>query len=279
MKKILVPTDFSECANYAAQVAMSIAARTKASIHFLHIMPNPNEDFHVPHGPGVSIRSAQKIEARNALNELCSKAAHTGLEASQLLVFDKGNERIENYVDPLHIDLIIMGSHGASGIRELVIGSNTQRVVRHASVPVLVVKGTGTSAFSIKNMLYASTFQGDDQHALMLVTSFANLWKATVNILLISIREGGVNEVDQDKIVNQLKEKYPTINFTSNKIEVNDEEWGIHQFARLIDADMIILNTEEPRGFMFHRNIAEELVNHEQKPVLVINKVYSRTEA
>jgi nucleotide-binding universal stress UspA family protein len=275
MKKILVPTDFSECADYAAHVAMLIAAKTGASLHFLHIMPNPNENLHVPHNTDISIRSEQKIKAHNALNELVSKATHAGLEASPLLVFDKGNEQIEHYISPLQIDLIVMGSHGASGIRELVIGSKTQRVVRHSPVPVLVVKHCGSKEFEIKNIVYASTFQGSDDHALTLVTDFANLWKATLHVLFISFGERRINEADQTKIMDELKLKYPNINFTSNHIEVNDEEWGIHQFAKLIDADIITLNTEDTRGFLLHRNVAEELVNHEQTPVLVFNKEHT----
>ena len=49
------------------------------------------------------------------------------------------NEQIERYIKPLNIDFVVMGSHGATGIRELVIGNNTQRIVRKSSIPVLVI--------------------------------------------------------------------------------------------------------------------------------------------
>jgi nucleotide-binding universal stress UspA family protein len=271
MKSILVPTDFSECADYAAQVAIILASKTGAGVSFLHIMPNPNEGSHVPHGLGASPRSAEKIEARNKLTALVKKAEEESLNAKQFLVFDKGNEKIENYIKPLDIDFIVMGSHGVSGIRELVIGSNTQRVVRNSPVPVLVVKHPGANEFQIKNIVYASAFQGNDHEALKLITEMARLWESCLNIIFIRTQENETGKIDQERIIKQLKEENPSLTITSSNIEVNDEEWGIHQFARLVDADIIALTTHDQSGFLVHHNVAEELANHEDLPVLIVN--------
>jgi nucleotide-binding universal stress UspA family protein len=271
MKSILVPTDFSECAEYAAQVAIVVATKYGAGISFLHIMPNPNEGSHVPHGLGSSLKSAEKIDARNKLSALVKKAEEAGLIAKQYLVFDKGNEKIENYIKPLAIDFIVMGCHGVSGIREIVIGSNTQRVVRHSPVPVLIVKHPGANTFQVKNIVYASTFQGNDQVALKLVTDMAKLWQSNLNLLFIVAKENEITKVEQERIMKQLQEENPSLTITSSNIEVNDEEWGIHEFARLVDADIIALTTRDQPGFFTRHNVAEELANHEDLPVLVIN--------
>ena len=270
MKNILVPTNFSECADYATQVAISLAAKNNAIISFLHIMPNPNDTWHIPRPANLSTKSQEKVQARNNLALLVKKASEAGVLAKQFLVFDKGNEKIENYIDPLGIDFIVMGSHGATGIREMVLGSNTQRTLRHAHVPVLVVKHSPNKPFQIKNIVFASSFEGNDLGALKLITDMARLWQATLNVLFITMQDKQ-QPVNQQKIIDQLQANNPSLKITSSSIEVNDEEWGIHQFAKLIDADIITLTTHDHHGVLVQRNVAEELANHEDLPVLVIH--------
>jgi nucleotide-binding universal stress UspA family protein len=105
-------------------------------------MADPDESRHVPHGIDAASESTEWKWARNNLAHWVQNAEDAGIEAKKFLVFDKGNENIEHYIGPLAIDFVVMGSHGVSGLRKLVLGSNPQRLVRHAAVPVLVVKKT-----------------------------------------------------------------------------------------------------------------------------------------
>jgi nucleotide-binding universal stress UspA family protein len=272
MKNILVPTDFSDCAHNAARAAMLVATKFKADIHFLHIMPSTDESMHVPHNTTASIANPQKGHAQNELNLLVDKATQLGLKATPVLVLDKGSERIENYIKPLMIDLIVMGSHGATGIRELVIGSNTQRVVRHSSVPVLVIKNLMGGLFKSESILFASTFEEDTTKAFDFVAGFAQLWKAAIHILFINFIDKVTNQDTINLVVQKLTEPYPDLVFTSSSAEANDEEWGIHQFIDKIGSvDMIALTTHEKVGFFLTHSVAEDLVNHAELPVLVLN--------
>ncbi len=272
MKNILVPTDFSDCAQNAARAAMLVAAKFETNIHFLHIMPSTDESRHVPHNTTASIANPQKGHAQNELNLLVAKATQLGLKAIPLLVLDKGNERVENYIKPLDIDLIVMGSHGATGIRELVIGSNTQRVVRHSSVPVLVIKNLIGDLFKIENIFFASTFEEDTTKAFDFVASFAKPWKAAVHILFINFVDKVTNQNTVNQVVRKLTEPYPDLVCTSSSVEANDEVWGIHQFVEKIGGvDIIALTTHEKVGFFLTHSVAEDLVNHEELPVLVLN--------
>jgi nucleotide-binding universal stress UspA family protein len=276
MKNILVPTDFSDCAQNAAQAAMLVAAKFKANIHFLHVMPNTDEGMHVPHNTKTSMANPQKGHAQNELNLLVAKATQLSLKATSLLVFDKGNERIENYIKPLEIDLIVMGSHGATGIRELVIGSNTQRVVRHSTVPVLVIKNLIKDTFKIESILFASTFVEDTAKAFNFVASFAKLWKATVHILFINFIDKITDKDTIKLVVRKLTEPYPDLVYASSSAEANDEEWGIHQFVDKIGGvDIIALTMHDKVGFLLTHSVAEDLVNHEELPVLVLNDASS----
>lgn len=272
MKNILVPTDFSDCAQNAAKAAVLIAARLKAEIHFLHIMASPPV-ARVPHEKKSTAKNLEESHARNGLNLLVAMATQAGLKATPLLVFDRGNEKIENYINPFKIDLIVMGSHGATGIRELVIGSNTQRLVRHSPVPVLVVKNMIAGSFKMESIVFASTFKEDIAPALDQVVNFARLFKATVHMLFINFIDKLTDQKSIEAIVQKLTRSYPDVSFTSNTAEANDEEWGIHQFVEMIDADLIALTTGDKTGFLVKHSVAEDLVNHEKIPVLVIGRI------
>lgn len=269
MKTILVPTDFSDCAKNATDAALELAARVKSTIYFLHIMPNPNDKPHVP-GTGKIVQSnSEMVLAKNELNNLVAKAEKLGLKATPLLAFDKGNERIENYITPLEIDLIVMGSHGATGIRELVIGSTTQRVVRHSTVPVLVIKNL-IAPFKVENILFASTFEINVKPAFDFVIQVAKLWNAQVHLLFVNFKDKTLDKKTMNSIGMELLKPYPEIQYTINSAETNDEEWLIHQFVDTTEADLIALTTYDKTGFIRAHSVAEDLVNHEEVPVLVL---------
>lgn len=272
MKNILVPTDFSDCAQNAARAAVSIAARLKAEIHFLHIMASPTV-AHVPHAKNDLVKNSEEAHAHNGLNQVVAMATQAGVKATPLLVFDRGSEKIENYISPLKIDLIVMGSHGARGIRELVVGSNTQRLVRHSSVQVLVVKNRISEPIKMESIVFASTFKEDITPALDQVVNFARLFKATVHMLFINFIDKLTDQKSIEAIIQKLTRSYPDVPFTSNTAEANDEEWGIHQFVEMIDADLVALTRGDKTGFLVRHSVAEDLVNHEKIPVLVIGTV------
>jgi nucleotide-binding universal stress UspA family protein len=215
MKKILVPTDFSACSQNAVDVALETALRAKAGIHFLHILPAEDEHPHVSGPKAAAVHSTAKGKAQDELNKLVAKANGLGLSATPLLAFDKGNERIENYIAPLNIDLIVMGSHGATGIRELVIGSTTQRVVRHSTVPVFVIKNKIEDPFKIEQIIYASTFAADTIHDFDQVARFAQFWNATIDILFINFKDKEIDRATIDRIAKELTLPYPGTNYTA----------------------------------------------------------------
>jgi nucleotide-binding universal stress UspA family protein len=186
-------------------------------------------------------------------------------------VFDRGNEKIENYIKPYGIDFIVMGSHGAKGIRELVIGSNTQRIVRHVKIPVLVIKEK-PATLEFKNIVFASTFQENVMNAFKEVAAFAMLLNSKVDLVYINRIDHLVESQVAEEKMKTLAARYPAIEYSSNMAETNNEEWAIHQFAGELKADIISITSQEKDGRIpfLSPSIAEVLVNHENKPVLVL---------
>lgn len=142
MKNILVPTDFSKCAQIASDIAMELAKKSNAEIHFLHLLMTPVDWVNLPKEEEDNFHETKKEinHAKSELSKLKRKAEKLGLVVKDFLVFDKGREEIDLHTKHHVHDFIIMGSNGSKGYKGI-LGSNTQRVIRNSSVPVLIVKG------------------------------------------------------------------------------------------------------------------------------------------
>ena len=142
MKKILVPTDFSEHAEFALKVAAQLANKINAEIYLLHMLELPTEmsDMINKGSEGPEIIFALK-KARQQFEEIKKKDYLEGILVTEAVQFEKAFEGIIASSKKNGIDLIVMGSHGASGFQEMFVGSNTEKVVRTSEIPVFVIKG------------------------------------------------------------------------------------------------------------------------------------------
>ncbi|MDH5379497.1 MAG: universal stress protein [Cyclobacteriaceae bacterium] len=273
MKKILVPTDFSDCAKVAEDIGLVIAKKANAEIHFLHLLTTPVDWIKLPLEkeklyPEIK---AQIGHANNELGKLKRGAEKLGLKAEQFLTFEKGQEEIDQHIKSHQHDFIVMGSHGTKGFKEI-IGSNTQRVVRYSQVPVLAVKKK-PKKFEVKNIVFAANFEEDVQKPLHKVIEFADLMKAQIHLLYVNMpfRFKETDEVEAN--MKDFLKKCPRGMCTINIYNALNEERGIQKFAEAIKADMIALSTHGKTGFkkMISPSIAENLVNHANIPILSIN--------
>ena len=186
MKNILVPTDFSDAANRAADIAIAIAEKSQSEIHFLHlqITPVPWTKLNKEKEKRFPDTLKQIGHARDELGKLVKKAEGKGLKAKEFLVFDVGREEILKHIPFHHHDFVVMGSHGASGAKELFVGSNAQKVLRDATVPVLVVKEKSNWPF--KNVIFASDFEEDVREPFRMVVEFADLNESNIHLLYVN---------------------------------------------------------------------------------------------
>jgi nucleotide-binding universal stress UspA family protein len=273
MKKILVPTDFSECARTAEHIGLEIAKKANAEIHYLHLLMTPvnwvkltleKENLYPE-------TQAEIGHARAELNELVKHAEELGLVAKHFLVFDKGRAEIDQHIRNHQHDFIVMGSHGASGFKEIA-GSNTQRVVRNSPVPVLVVKKK-PKKFEVENLVFASTFQEDVQKPFLKIIEFADLMKAQIHLVNINMPFHFMESDEAESNMQAFLKKCPRGTCSTNIYNALNEERGILKFSEIIKADVIALTTHGKTGFMkmIAPSIIESLVNHSDTPVLSVN--------
>ena len=144
IRQVLLPTDFSEIAENALQTAIAVCMRQKATLTLLHVVEQ-NYLLVAPEAGGMALDMLPQLE-QNA-DELLNEIITPVIDKHEIAV--KSVIRVGNPADEIcqlsaeaGIDMIIMGTHGASGLREFFIGSNAYRVVKHAPCPVLTVPGT-----------------------------------------------------------------------------------------------------------------------------------------
>lgn len=272
MKRILVPVDFSKEAESAARVAASIARKTGSEIFLVHMLELP-------------VTTIDPAEMNTISSEpqiiYFMKLAHQKFEKFKKLPFFKGLTVVEtiqfqhafsgiiNESEKNKIDLIVMGSQGASGLQEMFIGSNTEKVVRRSKVPVLVIK-TGVEDFVVNDIIFASDFNKESKSTFHRVINFAEMFEAKIHLLYINTIHNFNTTKNIESRIARFMEDFDFSNYTKNIYNDVSIEKGILSFARDIDADLIALNTHGRSGLsqLFNGSVGQELANHALRPVV-----------
>ena len=144
LKKILLPTDFSGCANYALPYAAAIARATKAQIICVHVVepvvPAVGYTGLAEPLPIADISEQLEDSAERQLPKLAECEECAGLNVEEVIVHGDAAAEIVRVASEQEVDLIVISSHGRTGLGRIIFGSTAESVVRHASCPVLVVK-------------------------------------------------------------------------------------------------------------------------------------------
>lgn len=278
MRKILVPTDFSEFAEKALQTAVNIAQKMKAEILLLNAnemavaaMPiaeyyyydKEKEQSYLQMVNDSLDRTLQKIAADMDLSD----TKVSTLVESGLLV-----DVIEEVCHRENIDLIVMGTQGATGMKEILVGSNTEKVVRNAPCPVLAVPNKVTYEF--KNIVFPTTLRPDQEKAFKQLAQMQNVFDGKIHLLYLNNPAHLQDEESIQERKNNLVEEAGLQNteiFISQQ-NVFDEENAILEFAHGVKADLIVMATHQRKGLahLFLGSITEDTINHSDIPVLAI---------
>jgi nucleotide-binding universal stress UspA family protein len=144
IRSILVPTDFSECGNYALAWAASVARTFGSSIICVHviepIVPTVGYSGMTEPLPIADISEQLEDSAERELPKLAECEEFQGLGVEELIVHGEAASEIVRVAKERNVDLIVVSSHGRTGLGRILFGSTAEAVVRHAPCPVLVVK-------------------------------------------------------------------------------------------------------------------------------------------
>lgn len=274
MKKILVPTDFSEQAQIAINLAGQVAKKIGAAIKLVHVYEYPVATAYTTMDVGgpdpVEGEMAREMVDQNKkqLEDEAKKLSDQGVTVEHELKMGNPFINLSEELKDEDVDLVIMGSKGATGLEEALIGSNTEKVVRYANCPVISVKQP-LNIDSLKNIVFAANFKESDEKLLSALKKLQDLLGATIHF----VRVNTLNNFEPDSYAKKRMKDWVRSNkfedFTLRIYNDVEEEDGIIHYAEEINADLLALGTHGRTGLgrLFSGSLAEDVVNHSKRPI------------
>ncbi|MEJ6674649.1 MAG: universal stress protein [Polaribacter sp.] len=273
MKKILVPVDFSKPSEYAAKMAAKIAEKTNATVYLIHFIELPSGIIDVGASSRFSIPESMLYLRKTKDKIVAFKKIFFSEEITVEYFIKISNpfEGIKKYAQKIDADLIIMGSKGHSTFDDIIIGSNTEKVVRSSKIPVIILK-TNPKKFKLKNLVFASNFKKENQEAFGKFLNFANAFQSKVHLLQINTPSQFENTADSKQKIKNFIEKYDLPKFSINIYNDNSVEKGILNFSRERKVDLIALSTHGRSGIshLFVGSVAKNLSKKALKPMFTV---------
>jgi len=274
MKKILVPTDLSDLSGYALTLAQKFANNSGAEIYALMVFPTPAEVLFDREGeqvdPGDYDLERIKIEQQKSISSLSEWLEKYKIPA--IPVFKTGNltDQILNCIKKENIDMVVMGTHGLHGLRELIANSVTEQVVRQSSVPVLSLK-CDRSDLEIKNIVWASSFRKGTIKKNAFIKELQEAFGAKIHLLRVNT----VNDLVSTRNLQKSMKAFAALNGLTHVAyhiySDKDIESGILHFTEDEGMDLISIAVEpDSLSRLFHKSVSSALVNHVYHPVLTI---------
>ena len=277
MKTILIPTDFSEHSENALKAAALIANHQNAKLLVVHmagikeasLIKDKDQNFEETM---FYIRLAEKNFA-----EFLDKPYLKDLSVTQIIKKHANFSEINDVIIENNVSLVVMSSHGTSGLQEILIGSNTEKVIRFSDVPVLVIKEV-ESVYKMGVGVYTSDFSEESIEAYKTAKEFFKEWQTAMKMVYVNpTGRKFKNSRELDQMLTDFFTKAGEKNILECKESVtiyseHSIEEGIFNFSKDINADFIVIPTHARKGIahILKGSLSEDVANHSMIPVLTI---------
>ncbi len=283
VNKILVPIDFSSAAIHALDYACSLAQHTQAEITLVHIVENihaTTDPFFVMN-PGIEPFESElkKISTESLAKVAAGIKEKVDVNINYFSLVGRTHKEIIRISEAINADIIVMGTHGASGFREFVSGSNSYRVVSDSKCPVLTIPEK-SEAVIFKNIFVPFSDKPHSREKIMHAIKIAQIFGAELTVF-------GIDEDDS-------KEQVARIGNEAAQIKKIAEEYGVKCSTTILKADynakvvltearkagsdiIIIMGDvlKQDLGDFFKGSFSEQVVNHSAIPVLSVHSLYN----
>jgi len=276
MIKILLPTDFSKASLNAIEYALNFASGSNAKFIFYHsFIPFDSALSGTPEYNRkeiIRVEQELKIKIEKMKFKLNEKFPAVAIETC----IDKGAEtrQIISYSEKNKIDLIIMGTNGASGLKEVIMGSVTVDIIAKSKCPVLTVPSNYKHK-SIQKMLMPTNYALHDLIALKFLFQFSVTKNAAIHFL--HIHPKGEPSLKDTELMGAFKK---TINSSLKKRnkefslhQGNDAEQCISSLVKKEKIDLTVMTTIKRKSFIdrfFHSSLTKKMACHTRIPLLAI---------
>jgi nucleotide-binding universal stress UspA family protein len=293
IETILVPIDFSSASLQTIRWAKFIARRTGAGIHLVHV-----HDFeHSVSRNGGTIRTSAKAIQNwlyRDLKDVARRYNVSNATARCHILTGHAFEQICKLAAEIHVDLIVMSTHGRTGWQRVLLGSTAERVVQHAPCPVLIVRQSKTSqkhALKLKKIAVPVDFSDCSveglTYALKLARGFGaellllhalHIYHYSTPVVVYTVAE--LNRFAREGAKERMRELARGTNFGGVKVETvikmgrqtGSSARTICHYAEKISADLIVTSTHGRTGLphVLIGSVAEQIVRYAKTPVLVV---------
>jgi len=272
--KILIPTDFSPLSKVAVQYAVKLGKKLKAELVILSVISLDNP-------PGRGVLNVKYLEAKMAENaaedcarlisEIRSEIKGKINITSQVVKGYPVENVVTNYAQHNDIDLIVMGTKGATGLKKIVLGSNATAVINKSNIPVIVVPEFARFT-NFKDIVYATDIS-NLKDELNTVVSIAQDFNATIHILHI-VSPSVEEKLNKNQTLAKLTKAvdYKKITFTVSLHD--DAAEGIDEHVMKHKTDLLVMFTQELTFFkkLFGQSVTREIAFLSHVPLLTYKK-------
>lgn len=273
MKHILVPTDFSDCAGRALDAALLLAKKTTASIHLYSCLNIPANWADLSKEEQEKNQRARELikSTESAFDAIIAKNPDMVITAS----YSAGKllNQIKTCIEKRAIDFVVMGSYGKSGVSELFVGSNTQKVVRLIHCPVLIIKQE-VKDINFKKVVFTSSFNLSEKEPFLKFKEWISIFES--EILLLGIKTSFFFDPPAEVIHSAMEDFKKLAKPLACEIYIFKNpniESSIREFSEEFGADLIAISNHNrhPLKRMLAGSNVETLINHSNLPVLSID--------
>lgn len=276
MQKILVPTDFSKNALKAITYASEVALKSGGTIYLMHVIE-----------PSINMTSMQSDSSRpKIVKERTSRLKiardtveiiYPGLKVITHLAGGETAESIVNFSEKENMDILIMGTTGASGLKKFFMGSVASSTIADSSIPVLTIPAAYEPE-EPANILFATNQFEKETNILAPVINLSELFSATVHVVVFKEKDGEkhadliYNEEQLNDYLQFLKENYPSVTFKGELLEGDDFETSLDEYSNKNGIDIVSMVTY-PKSFWeraFNKSATKQMAFHSTTPLLAI---------
>ena len=277
MKKILFPTDFSDNSLHAAKYAVLLAERLNADIFFLNVYSVPVfTEYQIPYDM-AGLEELSRENANSNMSDFVDKIIHstkfTKDRISQMVESGFITDNILEVVERKKIDMIVMGTKGTSNILERWLGTNAQKIVETANIPVWVIPSKA-KLIPPTSILYAADFKEDEVEATHKILEFATPLAVVCKVVHIhEYYQPNIGHTVQNT-TEKLKEVFQFDDITFKNLNRDDVIKGLETYIETNKPDVLAMATYEKSFFerFFITSISDHFIQKADLPMLTFRK-------
>ncbi len=276
---ILVPTDFSENAFHALNYAVEINRHLNGNIVIFHAYEAPQYAGEVTFDiPSAAELKQASLNSMQALLERASRM-YPGIHFQTSLAEGMTVGSIISMAEKLKAGLVVMGTTGASGLKEILLGTQTELVTRDCTIPVMAIPARAKLKIPHR-VIYATGFRESDQAHLKWLLGLLKPFGS--EIILLHVADDERNKTNDYArlfdFMEGLKNQNADTNLNFKLLEGDDAVHDLNLYAEEVQADLLVLNKRDRPFFkrLVSRSITKRLVYHTHVPLLVVHDQQER---